>query len=339
MADLDGNQRARGRIEYWFTVLVGPLALSVVGGVFVSYGTGSKIPNWLLVVSAGSIASWFLVYVGAYTSILSTPLAGWSRWRRKKRFQQPVVCILDGRVEHSGRPLAQYTSTNRTADDWRERLRKECPHWRIELAAVDRSLDVSVQMVINPVGETYPEEDLTLHTTFSRIREYVRSGGVFVNVAGYPFFYGWNSQKQMNVEAGRWERLPPVDGQPRIELQPLLPVLLGIEPVLPGPIQTTATRQEAGARERFGEIAGAGGNPVVQMFRQYPLTAQAQRMIPLLLTDDGQAIVIGAVPFGSGYFLLAGVEISDRSATFDKVIAAVRGWALHEARGGTGAAT
>lgn len=43
--------------------------------------------------------------------------------------------------------------------------------------------------ILNPYGEGYPEEDFLYNTSFRRIREYVRNGGIFVNIAGLAFWY------------------------------------------------------------------------------------------------------------------------------------------------------
>ena len=45
------------------------------------------------------------------------------------------------------------------------------------------------QVVVNPFGETYPEEDTYTYKSFETICDYVFSGGIYVNVAGIPFWY------------------------------------------------------------------------------------------------------------------------------------------------------
>jgi hypothetical protein len=212
----------------------------------------------------------------------------------------------------------------RTPDEWCQEIRSQNLRWRVELASVDRALNSKTDIVVNPFGEAYPEEDLSLHTTFTRIRDYVGGGGVFVNVAGYPFWWKGNPSTGAKAEAGRWEQQPPN----LMVLKPLLPDLLGISPVMPGLSQSETTKQEPRDVQRFGEIAGAGGGNDARVFRHY--SATTQRMIPLLRKGSSDEIVIGAVPFGAGHFIFSGLEIDSTSRSFAKALAAIQGWAKYE---------
>jgi hypothetical protein len=233
---------------------------------------------------------------------------------------------LDGRISDDGTALVLPIYTVRTPDEWCQELRRQNPSWTIDLRSVDDALAIGADIVVNPFGEAYPEEDLSLHTTFMRIRDYVRGGGVYVNVAGYPFWWKANPATGVRAEAGRWEQQPPNF----MILRPLLPDLLGISPVTGSP-QVVVTRQELIDFERFGEIAGAGGGNDARIFRQYPATTQ--RMIPLLRTASGAEIVIGAMPYGLGHFVFAALEIDATSRSFAKGLSAVQGWAKYERDG------
>lgn len=46
--------------------------------------------------------------------------------------------------------------------------------------------------IINPYGECYPEKDILGKTSFKKIKEYVKKGGIFVSIAGCPFWFNWN---------------------------------------------------------------------------------------------------------------------------------------------------
>ncbi|MFH0957789.1 MAG: hypothetical protein V1897_03715 [Pseudomonadota bacterium] len=240
---------------------------------------------------------------------------------------KPHVTVLDGRISDDGLALISPIYTIHTPDEWCQEIRSQNPSWQVELVSVDRALSGRADMVVNPFGEAYPEEDLSLHTTFTKILDYVRGGGVYVNVAGYPFWWKANTITGEKTPAGRWEQQ-----QSNLMFnKPLLPDFLGISPVFPGPSQLGLTRQEQRDIQRFGEIAGAGGGSDAIIFRPYPATTQ--RMIPLLRSDSGQEIVIGAVPFGAGYFVFAGLEIDRVSRSFAKAVAAVCGWAKYEKNG------
>lgn len=320
-------RKIRNWIEHWLLLLVSPLVVSLLASAVVAAGTGMKISSLLWVLLGVALLVWIVAYLAAYKDVFHTPIVRWAQARRRRRFAKPRVMILDGRIDDAGKASVPRIFTTRPADDWFQELKRQNPNWRVELASVDHSLSNAPDIIVNPFGEAYPEEDLSLHTTFTRLRDYVRGGGVFVNVAGYPFWWKANPATGTKAEAGRWEQQPPN----LMVLKSLLPDMLGISPVIPGSPQLMTTKQEPRDFQRFGEIAGAGGGNDAVVFRHYPISTE--RMIPLLRTGDGQGIVIGAVPFGAGHFVFAGLEIDEQSRSFAKAVAAIRGWARYECQG------
>jgi len=72
-----------------------------------------------------------------------------------------------------------------------------------------------IPIVVNPFGETIPEKKNGANVGFDTICEYVRNGGIFVNVAGHPFIYGWN------VTNGKAETIiPPIPSIAGIRVRP-----------------------------------------------------------------------------------------------------------------------
>jgi hypothetical protein len=322
----DSSRTTQKKIKRWFVLLISPFVVSLGANIAVA----TKTTKFLLLFLLVSIVIWSGCYLASFTLAFQTPILRWARARRRKRFsKKPHIAVLDGRISDDGMANVTAMYTTRTSDDWCENLRSRNPSWHIESASVDRALSNEIDIIVNPFGEAYPEEDLSLHTTFTRIRDYVRAGGVYVNVAGYPFWWKSNPDTGVKAEAGRWEQLSPN----QMILKPLLPDLLGISPIMHGPEpQCVPTRQEEKDLNRFGEIAGAGGEKNVIMFRQYPITTQ--RMIPMLRSNgQEQEIVIGAVPYGEGHFLFAAVKIDQSdpgTLSFHKVLASIHGWAKYE---------
>ncbi len=327
MRQPDRAYRTRSRIEYGLLLLVSPFLVSLVASIAVAVGTGSRPWPWLWTLLAVSGVVWVAFFLAAFTPLFRKPILWSATLRRRRRFSRPHVAVLDGRISDDGTALVPLIYTVRTPDEWCQELRRQNPSWRIDLRSVNDALSIGADIVVNPFGEAYPEEDLSLHTTFIRIREYVRGGGVYVNVAGYPFWWKANPATGVKAEAGRWEQHPPN----LMVLKSLLPDLLGISPVIPGSPQVCVTRQEPLDVERFGEIAGAGGGNDARIFRQYPATTQ--RMIPLLRNASGAEIVIGAMPYGVGHFVFAALEVDVASRSFAKGLAAVQGWAKYERDG------
>jgi hypothetical protein len=315
-------------IRRWFVLLVSPATISLVVSVVISLATDLTIARWMWICLSVAAAVWIVFYLTAYEKSFSRVIHGIASLRRRRRFRKPRVLILDGRLDRQGVADAKPLYTNRRPDDWVRALRKANPKWTIELGSVLDVITTRPDIVLNPFGEVYPEEDLSLHTTLTKIRDYVSCGGVYVNVAGYPFWWQYNPVTRVKAQSGRWEQQSPN----RMVLKPLLAdSLLAISPVIPGEAEVVASKQEKVDRDRFGEIAGAGGTENVKMFRQYPMTVQ--QMVPLLRTADNKFIVIGAVPYGAGHFIFAGVEIDNTSTAFEKVVAAVGGWVKYERTG------
>ena len=328
MSESARTQSTQEAIRRWFVLLVSPATISLVASVVISLATGIAIARWMWICLAGAGAAWGIFYLASYTKSFSGVIRGIASARRRRRFRKPRVLVLDGRLDRQGVAGAQAAYTTQHPDDWVQALRMPNPKWTIELGPVLDMTTGRPDIVLNPFGEVYPEEDLSLHTTLTEIRDYVSGGGVYVNVAGYPFWWQYNPITRVKAQSGRWEQQPPN----LMVLKPLLAdTLLAISSVLPGKPQVVASKQEQVDRDRFGEIAGAGGTRDVKMFRQYPRTVQ--EMIPLLRTADDKFIVIGAVPYGAGHFIFAGVEIDNTSTAFEKVLAAVQGWVKYERTG------
>jgi hypothetical protein len=201
----------------------------------------------------------------------------------------------------------------------------------VEIGPANRLDESPVDVVVNPNGEAYAEADFTLHTSLGRLTNWVRNGGVYVNVAGYPFWWQHNPATGDTVESGRWDlKVDSATLLVKAELKPFLrDTLLAISPEMTLSPSVLPTKQSPAERGRFGEIAGAGGSHHATVFRPYPMSTTS--MIPLLRTADDKYIVIGAVPHGLGFFLFAGVKIDSTSNTFEKVVSAVKGWCRYEA--------
>jgi len=58
-------------------------------------------------------------------------------------------------------------------------------------------------IIVNPYGAVYPELDIKELTIWSRIRDYVFHGGMFVNVADIPFFYAYDPRRNIRYDTGK----------------------------------------------------------------------------------------------------------------------------------------
>jgi hypothetical protein len=55
-------------------------------------------------------------------------------------------------------------------------------------------------IVINPYGGVYPEEDLSTLASLDRVFDFVRKGGIYINIADIPFYYAYEKMLNRRVD-------------------------------------------------------------------------------------------------------------------------------------------
>jgi hypothetical protein len=274
---------------------------------------------------------WIVLYLAAYTAIFRSILAAIEAARRSSRFKKPHVLVLDGRLDDAGRPYSRPLYTASSPGEWHQALSSLKPNWTVTLGPADRLIENDIDILVNPFGEVIVEEDFALHTTLKRLTDWVHEGGVYVNVAGYPFWWQGNPSTGVTTEAGRWEIKVNEESQLTSATMKsfLEDRLLGISPDMNLGPQIVEVIQSDKERKMFGEVAGAGGSTSVTMFRGYPISTIT--MIPIIRTVNNSHIIIGSVAHGLGFFIFCGVAVTPETKTFDKVVAAIIGWSNYEA--------
>jgi len=58
-------------------------------------------------------------------------------------------------------------------------------------------------VIVNPYGSVYPELDVKELMIWSRIRDYVFHGGMFVSVADIPFYYAYDPRRNIRYDTGK----------------------------------------------------------------------------------------------------------------------------------------
>jgi hypothetical protein len=291
MPEPTGRYKGKGRLQHWFSLLVSPFIVSLFASFVIGISTIASLPQWIWTMVAIAVVAWVIFYGISYTNFFQKPMLIFIKAQRKRRFGKPYVIVLNGNIDDATPGKMSSAYTNRRPDDWCHELKTQNRHWRIDLASTNQAFKECPDMLVNPFGEVYPEEDISSHSTFRRIRDYVYNGGVYVNVAGYPFWWKANPVTGIRTPAGNFVESTP--GSSYFLIQSLLPDYLAITPVMPGIPTLFMTKQEAVDKERFGEITGAGGQSNVKVFRQYDISTQ--QMIPMLRTDNGQYILPRAV--------------------------------------------
>jgi len=309
----------------WLNLVIAPLAISLAAIIVTNLATCQATPVWLWIATAVSIIIAILLYIAGYGHGFEAVLAKLARNVRARGFQRPHVLVLDGTLtgdERETPPVPLHS--DRTPTDWRTAL--ESVGWNVEMAPVQRiTEDPAPDMVVNPFGEVYPEADFASNSTISEIRKYVWNGGVFVNVAGIPFWYRYSPTTGKRENAGRFER---VDDD-RLQWIPLFNDLFpNLTPTSdPQIVECMQTEEEI---TRFGNIANAGNSQTVGRFRAYPLNPP--QLLTMLRDREQHHCIIGSFLSGQGCYLFAGVFIRQTNTSFEKVVAAIKGWVSYEAQ-------
>jgi hypothetical protein len=121
------------------------------------------------------------------------------KWLMKARFSQPIIGVLavDGLSKQDFGKIARGPSI--TPSEWVDMIKATELDTRL---VPNLKMSLQYQVIVNPLGESYPEEDIANMTTFKRIRDYIRSGGIFVNINGLAFWYMWNSSEKVELLTG-----------------------------------------------------------------------------------------------------------------------------------------
>ena len=305
-------------------LVLAPTTISLAAIGLTNLATRQPIPSWIPYSAIAGLVLSLLCYFVAYTRLFEDALLSTARSLRARQYGNPRVLVLDGRLSHHAKETAPNPEhTDRPPADWVTALRAQ--GWRVEAGPTSRITDPHPPaIVLNPFGEVYPEQDFVSSTTISRIREYVTGGGVYVNVAGIPFWYRYDPTSARSETAGRVEGIFEDHAVWKSLFYDLFPNLTP-SPQDPQILECHQTPEDIA---RFGDIASAGGDISIRHFRAYPLSPA--QLLPILRTQNH--CVIGALNSGEGAYLFAGVSIPLADSTFHKVVAAVKAWASYEAR-------
>jgi hypothetical protein len=315
----------RQTASHLLNLIVAPLAISLLAIIITNLTIAQTTTSpWLwgitIIVSILAILMYIIGYRQGFEALLSKIAQG----LRAKKFSKPRVLVLDGTINGDRReapPTPMHT--DKTPTDWRTAL--EALEWEVKLGTSQQiSTSPIPDIVVNPFGEVYPEVDFISSSSITEIRNYVWSGGVYVNVAGIPFWYRYNPSSGTSETAGRIEKLSEERPIWKSLFSDLFPNLTpSTEPQI---VECIQTQEDI---NRFNDCTNAGGRNTVGIFRAYPL--QPAQLIPML-RDREQHCIIGSFLYGQGCFLFAGVFIDRENLSFEKVLAAIKGWASYEAK-------
>lgn len=194
-------------------------------------------------------------------------------------------------------------------------------------------------LVINPYGEAYPESDVGSKDTYEQIKIFIENGGVFINTAGFAFFYSWDHSKGERKPISEERYLLVQESAGKIQI---IPELISFQGTLLyrdfGVSVTSDLPNHSGAHEvkpfqtaddiaKFGDLA----SPSLKEFRAVRSDNSTSKAIPILRAKCdifGEIYLISAIKFGRGYLLLGGftMETEEEAKFFAKAVDAFCAW-------------
>lgn len=239
--------------------------------------------------------------------------------KRKWKFRIPIIAI----IKEEGCMLK---ATRYTPSDWRDYFDKR---YKTKIVSC-KEISNRYAVVINPYGEVYPEGDLFVLQTFNRIIKFIKNGGIFVNVGGFAFYYGWDIKTKR-------EPIPIADvyqfyggeiKENRIEIHPLQSIKgrtltngtllfekLKITPTFGVP-QRYKIFQTESDKEFIGNLGDVGETNIIEEFRC--VREPVSRCQPLLRAKSeiyDEIYPLAAIPLGRGYFIIGGMNLEHRTET------------------------
>lgn len=121
---------------------------------------------------------------------------------RNNRWRRPRIGILAGLLSTTGDGIVSM-STDIPPSEWKEAIKKAAAGRRVSvvvrLIPATRPLD-SFDAVVNSFGSTYPEASFQDFPVYRRVLDYVRAGGLFVNVADIPTYFAFNAHLKRSID-------------------------------------------------------------------------------------------------------------------------------------------
>lgn len=275
----------------------------------VSVELGLPDPRFFLNWSIGALT---------VTTMLAAIYFGWAwidsriwpiLWKRRFRSSAVGVSFLEG-----AKPLAsRYLPT-----EWYDWFRSQ----KLKARYIRPGESLSrVDILVNPYGEGYPEENALRLKSFEKIEDFVFNGGMFVSVGGYPFFYALDTHSKEPVALAplvlRYRG--KIEGQ-NLEIESV--IRRGEKDLAQGTIlatrfkllttlersETVLTSQSPVDVEFAGNLAVVGGSDRVEQYRAIQAPAPVSHPILRATSQQfGEIYPLLALRYGRGFFVLGGM--------------------------------
>jgi hypothetical protein len=221
-----------------------------------------------------------------------------SSGRRKRhvieaRWRKPKIAILnDMKWDLTNTQISTWTDV--PPEEWKNLL-KSAADFTVELTTTRSPLDKYVA-ILNPYGGVYPEFDLKNFSAIKEILNFVREGGIFINVADVPSYWAYDQKLKRRLDA-----TAPIyqiqNNQVRplrlFELTPLMKELgLSVFNITNPPLQ-----------QNFGAYSSVNANIVSE--RVAVLEKNMRSLIPTNRLGNTDTSAFFVVAYGEGDFIFS----------------------------------
>lgn len=169
------------------SLVLGATILSVFGPNILSLFPDGSLCNLFLFL----LAIFLLLYgFGTIEKIVSETQIRF----RNSRFICPKVAILKG-VSKGFKSEIPFVWSDISPDEWKDEIEKIArelgKNIKVKLIFSVESFE-SYNAILNPYGGNYPESSFDNFPVYNKILSYIRTGGLFVNVADIPTYWAYN---------------------------------------------------------------------------------------------------------------------------------------------------
>lgn len=234
------------------------------------------------------------------------------RMRRRKSVRIGIFNDIS-KIRHP----EHYVHTNISYSEWEQKLQNLARplglRINIEYVSCKSQLDPFIA-IINPFGGLYPEEDLKTYSTLIRIINFVKEGGLFINVADIPFYFAYDPTLNRRIDTT----------DPTTEF-------VGFVPVTFRSFELSAVSKELGLKPiNIIDTVEVNINRFLESTVRYPrvfanrgalVTENMKTHVDEIRTDIGQASPLFSLKYGRGEFLISMIFLDDpQNGDVDSVI-------------------
>lgn len=260
------------------------------------------------------IALAFILIIFYYLVSSYTNFQLWAIRRERRYF--PKIGILNGNIKTAVREYkCQHPWTAITPVMWQEKLKQILRGiWFLKIKMISISeINDSFYMIINPFGDSFPEENLKLHTSFYKICDYINNGGIFA-VTGGAFFSHQNTLNSQICEPVITKTIEMVQSLKDTFLYTEFGVLTTGDSFSQGqqiikePLDVQII-QNNNDINIFGQIIDK--ETTIKQWRA--TTIESSNFIPIIREKNNKSYPLSLINYGKGHLLHAGMYLENEN--------------------------